>query len=108
MHVCYPPLFSYFKEGEEQEDVCPAPTLYENFFRGRSTWLKLERRKDKLTASYSHDGKEWTVVKTIPVELSKKLRAGIAVINGSAQPFTVDFENLKFSDPTVDAKHGSR
>jgi len=109
-YVCYPPLLQRFKEGEEEEDICPAPTLYDNFFRARSTWLRLERRKDELTASYSRDGKEWTVAKTIAVELSKKLRAGIAVINTSAQPFTVEFENLNLSSASVDAKrdgHGA-
>ena len=96
VYVCYPPLLEYFQEGEGQ-DTNPNPTLYDRFFTERSTWLKFARWQDKLTASYSHDGKEWTVVKTFPVELSKKLRVGVAVINSSAKPFAVEFENLKVS-----------
>ena len=38
------------------------------FFKGESTYLRLERKGDKVTASYSHDGKEWTEAKEITVE----------------------------------------
>jgi hypothetical protein len=96
VYVCYPPLLEYFEEGEYQ-DTNPAPALYDRFFTERSTWLKLARWQDKLTASYSHDGKEWIVVKTIPVELSKKLRVGVVAVNTAAKPFAVEFENLKVS-----------
>jgi regulation of enolase protein 1 (concanavalin A-like superfamily) len=91
-YACYPPLFEYHRDGEDQ-NVYPAGTTDE-FFKGRSTWLKLQRREGKVIASYSHDGKEWTEVKQIDVELPRKVQVGVAVVNTSAKPLAVTFEEL--------------
>jgi regulation of enolase protein 1 (concanavalin A-like superfamily) len=93
--ACYPPLIEYYKEGQYQ-DTNPMGTLDE-FFQGRSTWLRLERRGQKVTASYSHDGKDWTVAKEITVELPKKIQIGVAAVNTSAKPFKAEFEDLKLT-----------
>ena len=66
----------------------------DDFFKGRSTWLKLERHEGKLSASYSHDGKEWTEVKPIDVELPRKVQVGVAAVNTSKKPMVVVFEEL--------------
>jgi regulation of enolase protein 1 (concanavalin A-like superfamily) len=94
-YACYPPLLEYYKDGAYQ-DTDPNATLDE-FFKGRSTWLRLERKADKLVASYSHDGKEWTEAKEITVELPTEVSVGIAAINTSEKPFTVEFEEFKVS-----------
>jgi regulation of enolase protein 1 (concanavalin A-like superfamily) len=91
-YACYPPLFEYHKDGQFQ-NTNPDGTR-DDFFKGRSTWLKLERRADKLSASYSHDGKEWTEVKQIDVELPRKVQVGVAAVNTSAKPLAVEFEEL--------------
>jgi regulation of enolase protein 1 (concanavalin A-like superfamily) len=94
-YACYPPLLEYFKDGEYQ-GTDPNGTLDE-FFKGRSTWLRLARKGSKVVASYSHDGKEWTEVKEIPVDFADKMSVGIAAINNSTEPFKVDFEGFKVS-----------
>lgn len=92
-YACYPPLLEYFKNGEYQ-DTDPDSTLDE-FFKDRSTWLRLERNGDKLIASYSHDGKEWTEAKEITVNFPAELSVGIAAINTSEEAFTVEFDEYK-------------
>jgi regulation of enolase protein 1 (concanavalin A-like superfamily) len=94
-YACYPPLLEYYKDGAYQ-DTDPNSTLDE-FFKGRSTWLRLERKADKVVASYSHDGKEWTEAKEITVELPAEVTVGVAAINTSEEPFTVEFEEFKVS-----------
>jgi regulation of enolase protein 1 (concanavalin A-like superfamily) len=48
-----------------------------------------------VAASYSHDGKEWTAVKEVAVDLPKQVHVGVAAVNSSDKPFTVEFEDLK-------------
>jgi len=69
----------------------------DEFFQGRSTWLRLERRGQKVTASYSHDGKDWTAAKEITVELPKKIQIGVSAVNTSTKPFKAEFEDLKLT-----------
>jgi regulation of enolase protein 1 (concanavalin A-like superfamily) len=94
-YACYPPLLEYYKDGEYQ-GTNPDGTL-EEFFKGRSTWLRLARKGSKMVASYSHDGKEWTEVKEITVDLADKVEVGVAAINTAEEAFTVVFEELKVS-----------
>jgi regulation of enolase protein 1 (concanavalin A-like superfamily)/predicted RNA-binding Zn-ribbon protein involved in translation (DUF1610 family) len=103
-YACYPPLLEYYKNGEYQ-GADPDSTLDE-FFKGRSTWLRLERKGDKVIASYSHDGKEWTEAKEITVELPAELSVGVAAINTSAEPFTVEFDEYKVDGNAGPSKDG--
>jgi regulation of enolase protein 1 (concanavalin A-like superfamily) len=91
-YACYPPLFEHYRDGQYQNTNPDGTT--DDFFKGRSTWLKLERRAGKVIASYSHDGKEWTEVKQIDVELPRKVQIGVAAVNTSTKPLTVEFEGL--------------
>lgn len=91
-HYCYPPLFEYFKDAKYQ-NTDPKPTS-EEFFKGKSTYLRMERNGEKLTAFYSHDGKEWTTAKEITVDLKSKLRVGVAALNTAKTPFTAEFEGF--------------
>jgi hypothetical protein len=88
-HASYPPLVEYFKNGEYQ-NTDPAGTL-DGAFKGRSTWLRLERKGDSVTASYSHDGKEWTEAKTVEVKLPEKVQIGVDAVNTSAKELAVEF-----------------
>ncbi len=90
---CYPPLIEHWREGEfagANDDPVDA-----EFFKGRSTWLKLARRGKQATVSVSHDGKEWMEIKTVEVEFPEKLSVGVAAINSSNAPFTVHFEEFE-------------
>ncbi|HEV3258345.1 MAG TPA: DUF1349 domain-containing protein [Gemmataceae bacterium] len=92
-YACYPPLVEYFQDGEYKGTDPDATT--DDFFKGRSTWLKIERQGDKVIASYSHDGKKWAVAKEIEAALPKKVQVGVAAVNTSTQPFTVEFAESK-------------
>jgi regulation of enolase protein 1 (concanavalin A-like superfamily) len=92
-YACLPPLVEYY-EGGQYQGTNPEGTLDE-FFKGKSTWLKLERRGSKVIASFSHDGKEWEVAKEIDAKFPKKVQIGVAAVNTSAMPFTVEFEQFK-------------
>ncbi|MGL6073805.1 MAG: DUF1349 domain-containing protein [Fimbriiglobus sp.] len=93
-HACFTPLLEYFEDGEQQ-NTNPGSTTQE-FFKGRSTHLRFERKGDKVLAAYSHDGKEWIAVKNgVTVDLPKKVQVGVAAINSSNKKFVVEFEEFK-------------
>ncbi|MDB5302327.1 MAG: Regulation of enolase protein 1, concanavalin A-like superfamily [Phycisphaerales bacterium] len=94
-YASYTPLLEYYKDSEDQ-DTNP-PGVAGEFFKGRSTYLRLARKGDKITASYSHDGKNWTEVKEIAVDLPPKVHVGVAAVNSSDKPFTVEFEEFKIA-----------
>jgi beta-lactamase regulating signal transducer with metallopeptidase domain/regulation of enolase protein 1 (concanavalin A-like superfamily) len=89
---CYPPIMEYWHDGKysgANEDLVEA-----GYFKGQTTWLKVNRQGKNVTVSISHDGKEWTDVKTFPVELGDELSVGVDALNTSDKTFTVDFEEL--------------
>jgi hypothetical protein len=91
--ACYAPLIEYYLGGEYQGTRPKVDSA--EFFKGRSTWLRLERHGDKVTAFYSHDGQDWTMAKEIMVEFPKRIQAGVAAVNTSKDPFTVEFEEFR-------------
>lgn len=64
----------------------------EEFFQGRSTWLKVERTGEKLTTSISHDGEKWIETATLAAKLGETLRVGVEAVNSSNTEFSVEFE----------------
>lgn len=92
-HACYPPLVEYYKDGEYQDTDPPGTT--DEFFKGKSTYLRVERKGKMVTASYSHDGKKWTAAKEVAVDLPRKVRVGVAAVSTSAKPFAVEFEGFE-------------
>lgn len=80
-----------FKEGRQINASRTGPTA---FFRGRSTWLKMERSGEKLTTWISHDGKDWIETAVLPAKLPETVRIGVEAINSSSDPFTVEFEGF--------------
>jgi regulation of enolase protein 1 (concanavalin A-like superfamily) len=96
-HACYTPLVEYFKDGVDQ-GTNPGSTTNE-FFKGPSTFLRLERKADKVNAYYSHDGKDWILAKQITVDLPAKLQVGVAAVNSSDKPLAVEFEQFKIETP---------
>lgn len=94
-YACYPPLIEYFRDGVYQSSN-PRPT-WASFFRGKSTWLRLEREGEIVTASFSHGGEMWREAKRLKVELAKQLHVGVMVVNTSAKELAVEFEGLKIS-----------
>jgi hypothetical protein len=96
--VCYPPLLEYYEDGRYLDTNPPAAPA--SFFKGSTTYLRLQRRGDSVSTAYSHDGQEWFPVKAIKVGLSGKVQVGIAAVSTSTKPFTVKFEGFTLSsDP---------
>jgi len=88
---CYPPLIEYWRDGK-YGGFNSSPTRADEFFQGRSTWLKLRRQGERMTASFSHDGDEWTVAKEFTVDFPDEVSVGIAALNTSNAAFSVEFE----------------
>lgn len=64
-------------------------------FKGQSTWLKLQRQGDTISASLSHDGQKWEALKSFNATLPKQVKVGVAAINTAQKPFTVHFEEFQ-------------
>ena len=91
-----PALPEYFKNGTSQQ----WQSLHKlELFTGKSTWLELERRGDKLIAAVSHDGKNWIGTSEIAVSLPKTVWVGVLAINTSVEPFVAEFAELKIGAP---------
>jgi regulation of enolase protein 1 (concanavalin A-like superfamily) len=85
---CY---YHIFKDGERT--VQESKTL-----KDIATQLRLERRNGKIIASSSQDdGKTWQMFQRKSVELPKKLKVGVAALNSTTKPLTVEFSGLKVS-----------
>lgn len=66
----------------------------DEFFKGRSTWLKVERAGQTLTTWVSHDGKEWTETAGLATAFPEAVRVGVVAVNSSDAAFAVTFEGL--------------
>jgi uncharacterized protein (TIGR03067 family) len=66
----------------------------EEFFQGRSTWLKLGRSGDLVWTSISHDGHNWIETGQFPTEFPKRVQLGVEAVNGVAREFLVEFESF--------------
>jgi regulation of enolase protein 1 (concanavalin A-like superfamily) len=89
---CFPPGIEYWRNrafSGFNDDPTDA-----TYFVGRSTWLKGRRQGPNVTVSLSHNGKEWYEVKTFQVEMADEVSVGVAAVNSSDIPFTVDFEEF--------------
>ena len=90
---CYPPLMEYWRDGM-YSGANENPTTAD-YFKGKTTWLEANRQGKNVTVSISHDGKEWKLVKTFPVDFNTlELLVGVCALNTSDAPFTVVFEKL--------------
>jgi hypothetical protein len=95
--ACYLPLIEYYMDGKHQGRTPEGKPI--ESFEGRSTWLKLERRGDKVFAFYSHDGQEWTAAQENVVEFPQRMLAGVAAVNTSKKPFAVEFDEFRVTSP---------
>jgi regulation of enolase protein 1 (concanavalin A-like superfamily) len=82
---CY---YHAFKDGERMVHVT-------HNFKDSETILRLERRGNKIVAAASQDGgKAWSKFGTQTIELAKKVKVGVAALNGTTKPLTAEFEGL--------------
>jgi serine/threonine protein kinase/regulation of enolase protein 1 (concanavalin A-like superfamily) len=61
----------------------------------KDTYLRLERRGNRLRAFVSADGRLWHPLPNIDIDLSPKVQVGIAVINTTQQLLQVRFKGLQ-------------
>jgi regulation of enolase protein 1 (concanavalin A-like superfamily) len=63
----------------------------------KATYLRLTRKGDNLSASVSHDGKEWKDLNPLEVKLPAKLKIGVAAGGTSMDVFTPSFDQFKLT-----------
>ena len=102
---CYPPLIEHWRDGK-YAGVNSGPMLAEEFFKGRSTWLKLQRQGERMTASLSHNGNEWIVAKEFKIDFPEDVSVGVQALNTSNAPFTVEFEEFQLERQEGSDKNG--
>jgi regulation of enolase protein 1 (concanavalin A-like superfamily) len=66
---------------------------------GDSSWLRVERRGAALRVWLSHDGQDWSEVKTINSTLPARVNVGVMAVNSSGDPFQAEFSNFKLTQP---------
>lgn len=81
----------YDRDGKRLSKVTAAV----RFFRGRSTWLRLERTGQRVAASFSHDGEAWTEPHVVVTALPRSVRVGVHAINNSDAAFVARFEDFR-------------
>jgi regulation of enolase protein 1 (concanavalin A-like superfamily) len=64
-------------------------------FRGESTWLRLERAGQTLTASISHDGQTWEQSSVVPTTFPETVQVGVIAHQAADGEFRCQFEGFK-------------
>jgi len=100
-HESYLPLFEYWKD---DKDLTLGTPSTKPFFTSPSTYLRITRVGNKVTAAVSNDGEEWTETRPITVQFPEKLKVGVDAINTSKRPFTVEFTEFKLVANKLAAK----
>lgn len=59
-----------------------------------SVYLRLQRKGNQITASISDDGQVFEALRPIDTQWPSKLKLGLAAINTSAEPMTVQFSGI--------------
>ncbi len=71
------------------------------FFKGRSTWLRIERRGQQFISSISHDGSSWQQTAAFNTGMHRTVHVGVLALSGSTQDFTADFEDFRLNGKLV-------
>ena len=90
--VDFSPGFEYWKGGTQ---LFFNPYTKPDFFKGDSTWLRLERKGTKVTAHHSLDGMAWSAFKELETALPHKVQIGVSVLNTGDTPVTAEFTEFK-------------
>jgi regulation of enolase protein 1 (concanavalin A-like superfamily) len=61
----------------------------------QDTYLRLEKRGDRILGATSPDGIHWQYFDPIPVELPRRIKLGFAAINTSTEAFKASFAELE-------------
>jgi RNA polymerase sigma factor (sigma-70 family) len=86
-----------FEERRDRRPVPPGGGIEAN--PEEATFLRLERKGDRVTGSVSADGIKWNAFPARTVRLPTKLKLGVAAVSSSEGPFTVTLENFRVMRP---------
>lgn len=64
-------------------------------FEGPSTWLRLERRGQRITTWISHSGRRWFQTRSFETTLPGTVQVGIFAANASDSDFSVNFDEFR-------------
>ena len=59
-----------------------------------TTYLRLERRGERLFASSSQDGVTWSSFPPLEIRFPDELKLGVTAVNTSTRPFAAELEGL--------------
>ena len=91
-----PLTVEWLKNGMLPTSSWGSPEL-SSILKGRSVYLRLERRKGKVQARVSADGRKWIDVgPPVDVNMPAVVRVGVDAVNSSNLPFTAEFEDLQW------------
>lgn len=91
----YAPLFEYWRNGKNRTARAGSSRP---FYEGRATFLRIIRTGDEVQVAVSHDGIKWINVDSVAVQFPKTVKVGVAAINTSNKPFTVEFSDFKLTN----------
>ena len=75
--------------------VTLVPGNARNVNKDQATYLRVERNADQLTFSTSVDAKKWALIGIVgDLELPRKLRVGVGIVNATTKDFSPEFEEL--------------
>ena len=60
----------------------------------KPTFLRLARRGNKFNAAYGPDGKQWTELEPLEVDLPLEVKVGVAAVNTSTEAFDAQFDKF--------------
>jgi regulation of enolase protein 1 (concanavalin A-like superfamily) len=72
-------------------------TITELPLTAKTTYLRLERKGDKLIGSVSEDGKTWKDMDPITIELPAKVKLGVAACTTSSEAFAPHYDQFKLT-----------
>jgi regulation of enolase protein 1 (concanavalin A-like superfamily) len=61
--------------------------------------LKLRRRGQEFSASYSRDGHRWIQLPKVDTNLNERVEVGVIAVNSSARALPAELERLSVNDP---------
>ena len=77
--------------------LSPIEIVESDYFKGRSTWLRLERSGQTISTSISHDGQNWKSTGTVTTEFPHTVQIGVHAINASGREFAAEFEEFSMT-----------
>jgi hypothetical protein len=71
---------------------------------GKETFLRLERKGDKVLGSVSEDGKKWHALNPIDLNLPKRVKLGVAAGTTSTDTFSPRYDSFKLTQARDDLR----